>query len=95
MRNAAVRLALSIALFAVAACADGSQHGGAPSPSTAALSQSCARSCDTEYDSCAGRFAGIADPSGFGHGAGDPSAPLSPNDVCPSQLKSCQQRCAP
>jgi hypothetical protein len=95
MRGKVPRIVALIALMALAGCADGEMHYGPSASPASGASATCQRRCDSEYDSCMGRFAGVGDPSGFGHGAGDPSAPLGPNNVCPDQLKSCQQRCAP
>jgi hypothetical protein len=83
-------LPILVALLVVSGCA-GDEQSGAP---VLGISQSCERSCNTEYDTCIGRFGGISSPGLGGHGDSG-TASLGPNNLCPDQLKSCFKRCTP
>jgi hypothetical protein len=83
-------LPVLVAFLALSGCA-GDEPSGTPA---LGISQSCERSCNTEYDTCMSRFGGISSPGLGGHGDGGPAL-LGPNNLCPDQLKSCFKRCTP
>ncbi len=88
---------ISAAMLLAAGC----QPDGPAAPSGAALpgasvgqaAVSCDRTCNTEYDTCTQRFAGVGATGAIGQRSDDPASNLGPNDVCPDQLKSCLRRC--
>jgi hypothetical protein len=81
----------AIALLLATGCQSGSgslsSYGATASAPASGVPASCERTCNPEYDSCMDRFGGT--------GATSTTTSLSPNDVCPDQLKSCLRRCPP
>jgi hypothetical protein len=65
----------------VTGCSSPADNAGAPASGG---STGCEKTCNAEYDTCAGRFSGIP---------GDASGALGPNAICPDQMKSCLRRC--
>ena len=91
MRNLPfLSIGAAAALFLLAGCEGGSgisSYGATASAPATGVPASCERTCNSEYDSCMDR--------GGGAGASSSGEPLSPNDVCPDQLKACLRRCVP
>jgi hypothetical protein len=71
----------------------GSESRSAPVGAAASAPKSCEQSCNAGYDACMDRFAGAGGGPGLGRHQDDANADLSPNDVCPDQLKACLRRC--
>jgi len=89
------RVATLIAILILAGCrTDAGDRRESRTPASG-TSQSCQRACNSEYDSCMDRFPGIPANQSFARHPDDPASALSPNDICPDQLKSCFARCAP
>jgi hypothetical protein len=90
-----------IAAFAALLLTTGCQGGGsspaasAPVSPAASASKSCEQVCNSQYDSCMDRFAGVGGGPSLGRHQDDANADLGPNDVCPDQLKSCLKQCVP
>ena len=81
-----------VALLALSGCS-----GSPLAPSGSAESSSgppnCEKTCNTEFDTCTSRFAGIGNSVGSSSRSDQMSTALGANDVCPDQLKSCLRRC--
>jgi hypothetical protein len=75
------KYAVFFGLLIVAGCSSGSDNDAAPASGG---STGCEKTCNAEYDTCAGRFSGVP---------GDTFGSLGPNNICPDQMKSCLRRC--
>jgi len=63
---------------------------GAPA---SGVPESCAKACNTQYDSCMSRFSAIPGAQRLAR-PDDPTYMEGPNGVCPDQLRACFKRCS-
>ena len=93
-RRSAFALVLPLVGFSVLA---GCQGAGDSKPGLDApvsgVPESCARACNSEYDSCMDRFETVPGTHKLDR-PDDPTNMEGPNGVCPDQLKSCLKRCS-
>jgi hypothetical protein len=90
------RLVAAALLLGVCGCQSHNDAADRPDtgPRASGTSDSCARKCNTEFDTCTGRFAGLPRSQSFGGSSDDIATGLGPNNVCPSQFRSCVAACS-
>jgi hypothetical protein len=84
---------LFVALPSFAGCSGGPAAPAGAVESSSSGPPTCTSVCNTGFDTCTSRFAGIGNSAGSSDRSNEMTSALGANDVCPDQLKACLRRC--